>query len=109
MDNGYSGTYVWTCVPDQTITANLLASQTMSSTIGRNDPCVCGSGKKYKRCCYEEGRSAMATPASKTTMIVVGAVVLLGLAFMVISVVVGGGEGVCPPGQSWNAAHQHCD
>ncbi|QEN06395.1 hypothetical protein EW093_13400 [Thiospirochaeta perfilievii] len=19
--------------------------------IGRNDPCICGSGKKYKRCC----------------------------------------------------------
>jgi len=19
--------------------------------IGRNDPCVCGSGKKYKKCC----------------------------------------------------------
>jgi methionyl aminopeptidase len=22
--------------------------------IGRNDPCVCGSGKKYKKCCYEK-------------------------------------------------------
>ena len=21
------------------------------SKIGRNDPCVCGSGKKYKKCC----------------------------------------------------------
>ena len=21
------------------------------STVGRNDPCTCGSGKKYKRCC----------------------------------------------------------
>ncbi|HDP54206.1 MAG TPA: prepilin peptidase, partial [Bacteroidetes bacterium] len=20
-------------------------------TIGRNDPCPCGSGKKYKKCC----------------------------------------------------------
>ena len=19
--------------------------------VGRNDPCVCGSGKKYKKCC----------------------------------------------------------
>jgi uncharacterized protein len=25
-----------------------------SKTLGRNDPCLCGSGKKYKRCC---GRS----------------------------------------------------
>ena len=23
--------------------------------IGRNEPCLCGSGKKYKRCCIEKG------------------------------------------------------
>jgi preprotein translocase subunit SecA len=23
--------------------------------VGRNDPCPCGSGKKYKRCCYLKG------------------------------------------------------
>ncbi|MDQ3419730.1 MAG: SEC-C metal-binding domain-containing protein [Acidobacteriota bacterium] len=23
----------------------------MSSKTGRNDPCPCGSGQKYKRCC----------------------------------------------------------
>ena len=23
----------------------------MSQRIGRNDPCTCGSGKKYKKCC----------------------------------------------------------
>jgi preprotein translocase subunit SecA len=23
-----------------------------SKKIGRNDPCPCGSGKKYKKCCY---------------------------------------------------------
>ena len=22
--------------------------------IGRNDPCPCGSGKKYKKCCYQQ-------------------------------------------------------
>jgi hypothetical protein len=22
--------------------------------IGRNDPCPCGSGKKYKKCCFEK-------------------------------------------------------
>lgn len=25
----------------------------MSATIGRNDPCPCGSGRKYKKCCLE--------------------------------------------------------
>ena len=24
--------------------------------IGRNDPCPCGSGKKYKQCCLTSGR-----------------------------------------------------
>lgn len=23
------------------------------NSIGRNDPCTCGSGKKYKKCCME--------------------------------------------------------
>jgi preprotein translocase subunit SecA len=26
-----------------------------SAKIGRNDPCYCGSGKKYKKCCYLKG------------------------------------------------------
>ncbi len=26
----------------------------MSKKIGRNDPCPCGSGKKYKMCCYDK-------------------------------------------------------
>lgn len=24
----------------------------MTEKIGRNDPCPCGSGKKYKQCCF---------------------------------------------------------
>ncbi len=27
--------------------------------VGRNDPCPCGSGKKYKKCCLETHRQAM--------------------------------------------------
>jgi uncharacterized protein YecA (UPF0149 family) len=23
--------------------------------VGRNDPCPCGSGKKYKKCCWRKG------------------------------------------------------
>ncbi len=29
--------------------------QRKSSKIGRNDPCPCGSGKKYKKCCMAKG------------------------------------------------------
>ena len=28
---------------------------------GRNDPCPCGSGKKYKRCCLDRDRTGPAT------------------------------------------------
>lgn len=30
----------------------------MHVKIGRNDPCPCGSGRKYKRCCIDEGHAA---------------------------------------------------
>ena len=34
----------------------------MSKPIGRNDPCTCGSGKKYKHCCALKGeRPSLAT------------------------------------------------
>lgn len=26
----------------------------MTEKVGRNDPCPCGSGKKYKSCCWEK-------------------------------------------------------
>jgi len=35
---------------------------------GRNDPCPCGSGKKYKRCCLDKDQAAEdATLAAKRT------------------------------------------
>ena len=30
-------------------------------TVGRNEPCPCGSGLKYKRCCLERDRMAAVT------------------------------------------------
>ena len=35
------------------------------SAIGRNDPCSCGSGKKYKKCCL--GKEAAASVAGDFT------------------------------------------
>jgi tetratricopeptide (TPR) repeat protein len=31
-------------------------------TPGRNDPCPCGSGKKYKRCCLDRDQAAALAP-----------------------------------------------
>ncbi len=44
--------------------ANLLAPCLLSNmTVGRNDPCPCGSGKKYKRC---HGALTIATDPKRT-------------------------------------------
>ena len=34
--------------------------------VGRNDPCPCGSGKKYKRCCLEKDEAAARALAAAT-------------------------------------------
>ena len=35
--------------PDKQVNKKLIVNKEPS--IGRNDPCICGSGKKYKNCC----------------------------------------------------------
>lgn len=34
----------------------------MSQKVGRNDPCPCGSGKKYKSCCLKNTSAAGVKP-----------------------------------------------
>ena len=36
-------------------------AKTAMAKPGRNDPCPCGSGKKYKRCCLEKDQEAECT------------------------------------------------
>ena len=38
-----------------------------SAKVGRNEPCLCGSGKKYKRCCADkdEGAGQTGSPAGR--------------------------------------------
>ncbi|MFW6083681.1 MAG: SEC-C metal-binding domain-containing protein [Gemmatimonadota bacterium] len=79
----------------------------MSSTPGRNDPCPCGSGKKYKQCCQGKG-SVAPTSTSKTALIAIGVVLIVGLVLVGISLFGGSGDSVCPPGTVWSADHQHC-
>lgn len=31
----------------------------MNEKVGRNDPCPCGSGKKYKQCCLAKKKSGL--------------------------------------------------
>jgi hypothetical protein len=45
--------------------------------IGRNDPCACGSGRKFKRCC--EGKTADQR-SGRVLMIVVGGLIVAAVA-----------------------------
>ena len=49
----------------------------MSAKIGRNDPCPCGSGKKYKNCCEKHG---LKIRSKKTNKLLLAFGLLLGLA-----------------------------
>lgn len=37
----------------------------MNTKVGRNDPCPCGSGKKYKSCCWGKETKKTYTPSGK--------------------------------------------
>ena len=53
----YSNRKIWDDIFDEETKKRLYREQKQSGTIrkekkiGRNDPCPCGSGKKYKKCC----------------------------------------------------------
>lgn len=49
----------------------------MSSQIGRNEPCPCGSGKKHKNCCYKRGVLVSKKGQSKVALGVVALVVVI--------------------------------
>ena len=36
--------------------------------VGRNDPCPCGSGKKFKKCCIDKGSSPKITPVQEYSL-----------------------------------------
>lgn len=76
--------------------------------IGRNDPCPCGSGRKYKNCCANKtGRiRAVGWVAIAAAALAVG---VLGV--LLVRMMRGDDQAftpTCPPGQVWSAEHGHC-
>ena len=58
------GTYrlpvlAWTQDKPSTELASGTTMRRAVARVGRNDPCHCGSGKKYKRCCYEKDQQRL--------------------------------------------------
>ena len=45
--------------PPRTLASHRQPIQRAVEKLGRNDPCHCGSGRKYKRCCFEKDRERL--------------------------------------------------
>ena len=69
---------------------------------GRNEPCPCGSGKKYKQCCLAKGSAA--TMQFKL-MVGFGAVILLVCMVLLISSIRNYEPG--DTNRVWSEEHQH--
>jgi len=78
----------------------------MSQSPGRNDPCPCGSGRKYKNCC--QGESTMLSSTTWTAVLI--AIALVVGAFVIGQSLLGEDTAAveCPAGQVWSEAHGHC-
>ena len=75
-------------------------------SVGRNDPCPCGSGKKHKHCCAGK---ANRSKDSVWTSVLVALVLLGGLLIAGVAFTRSGDEGSAapPPGKVWSEEHQH--
>lgn len=74
------------------------------AAIGRNEPCPCGSGVKYKRCCALKPQKA--SLGSRIAISVIGLMLLTGAVFMLVSLNDDGG-GTLQPERVWSEEHGH--
>ena len=71
-------------------------------TVLRNDPCPCGSGKKYKACCaVKRSRSAWFAMVSVSVFAVIALLVLVSVLRD------SNAEREIPPGYVWSEEHGH--
>ncbi len=73
--------------------------------VGRNDPCPCGSGRKYKNCC--EGKAtAKEALTSKALPILLG-VVLMTLVVLIVTALYSPAPTEERAGRVWSVEHGH--
>jgi hypothetical protein len=73
--------------------------------IGRNEPCPCGSGKKYKNCCLAKKYS---TPlAQKLLVTVFILLIIFGLIAFITAIRSYEPSSSAGRGQVWSEEHQH--
>jgi hypothetical protein len=69
---------------------------------GRNDRCPCGSGKKFKQCCY--GRTRGLTRGNKLLLGTVAGLLAAGLAVAAATFL---DRDEASPGRVWSVEHGH--
>ena len=86
------------------MSARRAASRPIPGVTGRNAPCPCGSGRKYKRCCAV--KSAGLPLASRVALAALATILLGGLVYFIVSLdeFTASGPG---PQRVWSEAHQH--
>ena len=73
-----------------------------ATQIGRNDPCSCGSGKKYKKCCELKQQKSR---GNTLMLILVSLLMAAGVATGISSFM--SDRDVARPGGVWSAEHGH--
>ncbi len=74
------------------------------SAVGRNAPCPCGSGKKYKRCCANKGDKMSLSMRLAITAVGIS---LLGGLILILTQLDDIELGVAPAEQVWSPEHGH--
>jgi hypothetical protein len=85
---------------------NIKTSYILRMKIGRNDPCVCGSGKKYKQCC-ERKATEKSNAFTKWAAVIFGGLLLIGALAMASSLANSDQAQGPGPGRVWSPEHQH--
>jgi hypothetical protein len=77
-----------------------------TAKIGRNTPCPCGSGKKYKQCC--EGKAAeRSNVVTKWIAVVVVGLIALGTIGFLASLSNADQSGATGTRRVWSVEHNH--
>ncbi|MFL2554428.1 MAG: SEC-C metal-binding domain-containing protein [Candidatus Rariloculaceae bacterium] len=74
------------------------------AAIGRNMPCPCGSGEKYKRCCANK---SVKMSVSMRIAITAVAVCLIGGLVLLLTQIDDFEPSVAPAGRVWSPEHGH--
>ena len=72
---------------------------------GRNDPCPCGSGVKYKRCC--EGKQAEESWWARYSWHIVIAAIAIAVAGAAATIALQSGPSGAGPERVWSEEHGH--